>query len=269
MAIRDWIHDRETMLRLVFTTKEVRAAFPALSDQVVKNDLLRRAKAGRIEAVHRGVYVIVPAKYERRGAVPPTFYMDSLMRILGRDYYFGLLTAARMWGAAHQLPMSETVVTTRPDMSASRRKNAQVAWCYRDRIPARFVRETKGEYDRVRVSSPELTALDLVRFERFAGGLSRVATVLSELSERADFSNAAESGLLATATVPTVQRLGHLLESVVGDRGRADVLYAQLEKSVGRRFKRVPLDRRGHEETIAVDGRWKVDVNCRIERDET
>ena len=269
MAIRDWIHDRETMLRLLFTTKEVRTAFPALSDQVVKNDLLRRAKAGRIEAVHRGVYVIVPAKYERRGAVPPTFYMDSLMRILGRDYYFGLLTAARMWGAAHQLPMSETVVTTRPDMSASRRKNAQVAWCYRDRIPVRFVREMKGEYDRVRVSSPELTALDLVRFERFAGGLSRVATVLSELSERADFSNAAESGLLATATVPTVQRLGHLLESVVGDRGRADVLYAQLEKSVGRRFKRVPLDRRGHEETIAVDGRWKVDINCRIERDET
>ncbi len=269
MAIKNWIHDRETRLRLVFTMREIREAFPELSSQVVKNDLGRRAKAGRIEAVHRGVYVIVPAKYERRGAVPPTFYMDSLMRILGRDYYFGLLTAARMWGAAHQLPMTETVVTTRPDMSASRRKNAQVAWCYRKEIPARFVRETKGEYDCVRVSSPELTALDLVRFERFAGGLSRVATVLSELSERTDFSDAAESGLLAAATVPAVQRLGHLLEAVVGNAGQADVLYAQLEKAVGRRFRRVPLDRRGRDAAFTVDERWKIDVNCQIERDET
>lgn len=269
MTIKDWIHERETMLRLVFTTREVREAFPAFSAQVVKNDLGRRASAGRIEAVHRGVYVIVPPKYERRGAVPPTFYMDSLMKILGRDYYFGLLSAARMWGAAHQLPMTETVVTTRPDMSASRRRNAQVAWCYRERIPARFVRETKGEYDRVRISSPELTALDLVRFERFAGGLSRVATVLSELSERTDFSDAAETGLLATTTVPTVQRLGHLLETVVGNAAQSDVLYAQLEKAAGRRFRRVPLDRRGRGAAFAADDRWKIDVNCEIEMDET
>ena len=55
MTIQNWLHQRETMLRLVFTMREVREAFPSLSAKVVKNDLGRRAKAGRVEAVHRRV----------------------------------------------------------------------------------------------------------------------------------------------------------------------------------------------------------------------
>lgn len=269
MTISDWIHERETVLRLVFTAREVREAFPRLSSQVVRNALYRLARAGKIDAVHRGVYVIVPAKYERRGAVPPSFYMDSLMRALGRDWYFGLLTAARFWGASHQLPMVDAVVTTRPDMSASRRKNGQVLWCYRSRIPSRFLVEAKGEYDRVRYSNAELTALDLVRYERFAGGLSRVASVLAELAERTDFAGAAESGLLAAATVPAAQRLGYLLETVVGDAARAAVLHAELGRIVRGVPKPVPLDRRGRGPERVRDRRWGIVVNCTVERDET
>lgn len=137
MALGKWIHNRETLMQSVFSIEDVRTAFPTLSPQVVRNGLSRMAKARKILSVHRGVYVILPAKYERRGTVPPSFYMDSLMKRLGRSYYFGLLSAARYWGASHQLPMAETVVTTRPDMSASAHRNPLFVSDWPSRLPRR------------------------------------------------------------------------------------------------------------------------------------
>jgi len=60
------------------------------------------------------------------------------------------------------------------------------------------------------VSSPEATALDLVGYAHHAGGLSQVATVLSELAERIDPEKLAAAA--RTAPVAWAQRLGYLLE---------------------------------------------------------
>lgn len=270
MALGKWIHNRETLMQSVFSIEDVRTAFPTLSPQVVRNGLSRMAKAGKILSVHRGVYVILPAKYERRGTVPPSFYMDSLMKRLGRSYYFGLLSAARYWGASHQLPMAETVVTTRPDMSASAHRNPLVKWLYRSAIPERFVVEAKGEYDRVKYSTSELTALDLVQFAQSAGGLSRVASVLCELVEKLDFAGTADSGLFSMTTIPTIQRLGHVLEYTVEAANCANALYEELLKFSRKSLKTVLLapgskpldmDRRNI-------GRWHVLANFEIEIDE-
>ena len=263
-----WIHDKETRHDLVFQIREIEASFPQLSPQELRNGLHRYAKAGRINAVHRGVYVIVPAKYESRGGLPPAFYMDSLMRTLGRPYYFGLLSAARIWGASHQMPMIDTVVTIRPDMSASRRKNPLVAWRYRESIPESFVIERKGEYDRVRYSNPALTSLDLVRFENAAGGLSRVASVLYEFADGIDFAEASSSGLLEAASIPVAQRLGFILDEVLGFREPADSLFCQLKMFSHGRLKCVPLDRNCPAREAMRNRKWNVSVNCEIEMDE-
>jgi len=69
----------------------------------------------------------------------------------------------------------------------------------------------KTETGSMAVSTPEATALDLVRYVKACGGLGNVATVLAELSERIDpaqlFEAAQIDGERAVA-----QRLGYLLD---------------------------------------------------------
>jgi len=61
----------------------------------------------------------------------------------------------------------------------------------------------------MKLSSPELTALDLVRYPQSGAGIDNIATVLSELAERLQPEKLSSvSGGFEKAVV---QRLGHLL----------------------------------------------------------
>ena len=77
----------------------------------------------------------------------------------------------------------------------------------------------KTETGLMQVSTPEATALDLIRYTKSTGGLDHVATVLKELSERID-----PQVLLKVAKTESefsvVQRLGYLLDHVGASRGR-------------------------------------------------
>ena len=62
----------------------------------------------------------------------------------------------------------------------------------------------------MKLSSPELTALDLLRYPRAGGGLDNVATVIADLAEHL---NAGKLATLAAAYERSVsQRLGYLLD---------------------------------------------------------
>jgi len=83
----------------------------------------------------------------------------------------------------------------------------------------------------MRVSTPETTAYDLVRFAPAAGRLSNVATVLGELAERIEAG--APVAPAPSYQVPKVQRLGYLL-ALLGEHDLAAHLAAWLET---RRFR--------------------------------
>jgi len=69
----------------------------------------------------------------------------------------------------------------------------------------------------MRVSSVELTALDLLRYPRATGGIDHVATVLADLGGQIE---AEKLGRLSAAFErPVVQRLGHMLQRLgIGER---------------------------------------------------
>ncbi|MEK7767314.1 MAG: type IV toxin-antitoxin system AbiEi family antitoxin [bacterium] len=66
----------------------------------------------------------------------------------------------------------------------------------------------------MRVSDPETTAWDLVRYSALAGGLGNVATVLSELTERIDRRRLVQTARRHGDQL-VVRRLGYLLAQVV------------------------------------------------------
>ena len=226
----------------------------------VHDALKRLADAGEIFSPARGFYVIIPAQYRSWGAVPATWFVDAMMSHLDRGYYVGLLSAAELLGAAHQRPQVFQVVVDKylPDRAFGRVRMQFVINRHARSLATTLVNTPTGT---MRVSTPEVTALDLVSRPLDSGGLDNVATVLIELHEEHPL---AEPELLdAVDLYPSAssRRLGYLLERYCALR--LDELNALAVKG-GREPARLDPSgpRRGH-----VDPRWNLRLNAEIEPD--
>ena len=145
-------------------------------------------------------------------------------------------------------------------------KNNSLVWEYRKEIPSDFLISRNSETGTILYSNSELTAIDIVQYEQYIGGLSRAATILEELTENLDFHGVSDS-LLDYTSIATIQRLGYMLEDVLGQTEIADVLYAEL-RSYAKRFRYVPLNTRKTVENAEKNSRWRVYINSIIETDE-
>jgi len=176
-----------------------------------------------------GFYVIIPPSFRALGAPPPSFYIDDLMRHEGYPpYYVGLLKAAELHGATHQAIMQFQVITDKrlPEINAGR---STLSFLFRKDMQflEPGITSMKTETDSMRVSSIELTILDLLRYSHASAGLSHVVTVLSDLGDRID---APKLGVLSQFFERSVcQRLGYLLDDL-GFTDRTEFLFKTLEE---------------------------------------
>lgn len=186
-------------------------------------------------------------------------WIDDLMRFHHVPYYVGLLSAAALLGAAHQQPQEFQVVSgavLRP-LTVGR---VRIRFFFRRRMDVAVTESMKTPSGSVPVSTPEMTAFDLVRYRKGAGSIDHVATVIAELVERIDSSR-----LLAVAVkgeeLSVVQRLGYLLAHSGHDSlavGLADLVRA-------RDARNVLLEPGSTEDVVATDPKWRVLVNTTIE----
>jgi predicted transcriptional regulator of viral defense system len=176
-----------------------------------------------------GFYVVVPPQYLSWGAPPPAWYIDDLMRHEGHPYYVGLLKAAELHGATHQAVMEFQVVTDKrlPKIRAGR---SIISFSYRKDMArvADAVADHKTDTGRMRVSSPELTAFDLLRYARAVGTIDSIATVLSDLGDKIDAARLAQLAPAFERTV--IQRLGYLLDHL-SHHEKTAALYDYLSKN--------------------------------------
>jgi predicted transcriptional regulator of viral defense system len=245
--------------RYHFTTAEARGGLNS-SDVAVRAAIRRLRARGRVAMPFRGFHLIIPPEYRALGCLPPDQFVPQLMEHLGLAHYAGLLTAASLHGAAHQAPMVfQTIVAdNRPEIRCGRVRVEFVARKNIALIPTMQKNTMRGV---LRVSTPEATAFDLVGYAGHAGGLSNVATVLSELAERMD----AEKLLAETerSPLPWTQRLGYLLEHVAAP----DLAAPLLTHVSGRAKEYVPLRPRGSVARAKRDPRWRLLVNEEVEAD--
>lgn len=266
MTIREWTRNREINGLPTFSYEEVRQSFTKQSEQIIKNELFRLSTQKIIVPVYKGFYVIIPPQYVAKGVIPPTYYIDQLMAYLHKPYYISLLSAAELLGAAHQRPQKFSITTIFPKSTVSKAKNKLLVWNYRKEIPHDFLLSKNSETGTIYYSNAELTAIDIVQYEQYVGGLSRAATILEELAEQTDFSKVA-NGLFSFTSLATIQRLGYILERVLQQEEQADILYQQL-CLYAKRFRYVPLNTRHKVIGSEKNNRWKVNINMNIEIDE-
>jgi predicted transcriptional regulator of viral defense system len=211
----------------------------------------------RILAPRRGFYVVVPGEYRDLGSPPVSWFIDDLMAFLGVRYYVGLLSAASLHGAAHQAPQEFQVVCAKPLRSIRAGRQVLRFVVSRTINPAHITR-WKTPTGSMAVSTPEATALDLVRHPRHCGQLGNVATVLSELAEAMDPGRLAS---FALDEVAATQRLGWLLEKV-GVEALADAVYVVLQHE---QLWWVPLVAGEPRAGVRRNERWHILENVELE----
>lgn len=258
-SIREYLDRLRTMGRYTFTREEAERDLGKSSTAVTS--ALRRLKENeRIASPRKGFFIIVLPEYRRIGSLPPSWFVDDLMKYLDQPYYVGLLSAAELHGSAHHRPQVFQVMTDRPT------RPAQAGKVRIDFHTNRFIEDTPTEQVTTRagymtISTPDATAVDLVRYYKSSGGLDHVATVLSELAERIDPVALAAAASLVEE--PVAQRLGYLLD-LVGQ----EELTVPLHRLVSvRRSRPTPLMAGMNQKSTEADQRWNVIPNVEIESD--
>ncbi len=266
MTLQKWIKDRAIHGFPTFSIEDVRETGMYSSEQILQNELYRLCSNKTIASVYRGFYVIIPVQYVLRGSVPATYYIDQLMAYLSKPYYVCMLSAAELLGAAHQRPQQFSVMTTFPKRRVVSTRNVIIDWFYREGLPEDALITKNTETGTIRISNPLLTAADLVQYQQHVGGLSRVATVLEELSEQIDIKSQFAS-LASFVKKVAWQRLGFILEHVVEENELADELYGQIRNLPGS-LMYMPLSTSAEDNTSERNSRWKININIQVEKDD-
>ncbi|MBI4534150.1 MAG: type IV toxin-antitoxin system AbiEi family antitoxin [Candidatus Melainabacteria bacterium] len=260
-TIAKFVDELPAQGRYAFNRAELQQRFRK-SDAAIKLALHRLQQKGRIISPRRGFYVVVPEEYKHTGAPPPAWFIDSLMKDWQGDYYVGLLTAAEIHGAAHQRPQEFQVVADKAHrvIEISRyRIRFFKKWNVKD-VP---VIDHKTPTGYMKVSTPEATALDLVRYFENVGYFGNVVTVLSELSDVMNgqrLVSAAKRGV----EFAVVQRLGYLLD-LLGKTKLANPLHDWLSTNAPRiTALRTDLDSRDS----ILNRRWSLYANEQVEAEE-
>lgn len=266
--IRYWVENLPKKGKIFFTQEEIAQQFPSMTIANTRNALHRLVKKGMVQSVWHGFYVIIPAEYGLKGIVPPIEYIDQLMKYLNREYYIGLLNAAALQGAAHQQPQEFTLVIDSDNLRGKIKKGVKINFVSKKDIPMYYVKQLTTRNGYIKVSTPELTAMDLILYVKEIGGVNRAATILNELAEEINVENI-KPDLLSYFNSAVIQRLGYILDDVLGYREIADKLYEKA-KEAGFKFRKYPLK---SIKGMTLDGydvnkKWKIVINEEIEIDE-
>lgn len=257
-SLADLVDSHQASGRYVLTREQALAAL-GVSGEALKKAVRRLVDKRRLAVPRRGFYVIVPVEYREAGAPPPSWFIDELMKFHGQPYYVGILSAAALHGAAHQQPQEFQVVTSkqlRPAVAG----RARIRFFKKRHVERTPTMATRTETGTMKVSTPEATSLDLLRYLEAAGHLGNVATVLAELAERLDARRLRDVAR-AEGDLSIAQRLGYLLEHV----GHGDVAAALAEWVAGERPRLVALRPDRPSRRAPKDLRWRMRANERIE----
>ena len=263
-----WIEDLPKRGKSVFSKQEVENQFPTLSYYSIRNALNRLSKKKKIQSVWRDFYAVILPEYGLKGIAPPIEYIDQLMKFLDNDYYIALLSAAALQGAAHQAPMEFFVITDSRILRDKQKGDVKINFVTKKNIPAQYIEQIMVSSGYVNISRPELTAFDLIIYEKNVGGINRIATILSELAETLNFSTISIE-FLKSLNVAIIQRLGYLLDLL--EFGELASILLQKSKEANVKFRKYPLSVLSEKKNLSdfqTNDKWKIIINEEIDIDE-
>lgn len=259
-ALLNFTDELQAQGRLFFTPEEAQKKLGETQNAFHKASS-RMIQKGKLFRPTSGFYVIVPPQYRNARSIPPEWYIDGLMKFLGEAYYVGGLSAAALHGAAHQAPQEFQVVTPKPfrTLFAPRTRIRFFTKKLLSKTPIEQVKNYAGYFN---VSTPEATAIDLIRYYRWVGYLNNIATVLTELSEQLDPKKLLYAAQI-NGEIAHAQRLGYLLDQFGEKKPTED-----LQKWISTQNPKFIVLRPGWRgETLDRNEKWRLLINEKVEPD--
>ncbi len=258
--IEDYLLTVRSKGRFTVTQNELLEKFN-ISPKALNQSLFRLKSKNQIAQIRKEFYAIIPPEYSRQGMLPVYLFADDLMKSLRKNYYIGLYSAAAIHGAGHQQPMESQIIVERPALREIRNDKLSIRFFTRNKWNTSDIIDKKTDAGYVKVSSPELTALDLISYSSKIGGLNRMLPILEDLA-----AIMKPSKLYRTAKrynkITIVQRLGFLLNTVIG----SGELSASLKKLLDdNNYKIIPLSITHKNKEGEVNTDWKVIINTDLQ----
>lgn len=233
------------------------------SETALKFELSRLVQKKEIVNLRKGFYLIIPPRYSIQGHLPIQLYIDKLFLYLDRNYYLGFYSAAKYYGASHQQTQREYVVTELPKMVSIDKKTIDIRFFTTSNWPSKNILKRRSDAGDFRISSPALTAIDLIHFQTKLGGTNRILSIIEELSEVITVKDLLEL-LEWYPFKSSLQRFGFLLEEVGAETDLIEAVFENISRS---KIFPVLLSPKANEKSGAVDNPWKIDVNVKLEND--
>lgn len=208
----DYLKNLRKSGQIYFTTNQAVDDLK-ISKQSTRSLIYRAKKQGDIISPARNFYIIIPPEHQSQGCLPAEELAPILMQHLGINYYVGLLSASLYYGASHQKPNALQIITNKQIQRTLKFGRIKIDTIYKKSLAGLPLQDRVVNTGYLKISSPELTAMDLLIYPKRSGGLNHIATVLAELVEAIDIDRLLE---LAQASKKNfwLQKLGYILEKI-------------------------------------------------------
>lgn len=261
MRARDYIKHLLSIESYSFSLEEI-SKQTHLQKTSLKFELARLVEKKEIINLRKGFYLIIPPRYSKKEFLPIQLYMDKLFKSLNRNYYLGFYSAAKFHGASHQQIQREYVMIEKPKLTDIKKGDTDIRFFTSSKWPTRNIIEKKSDAGIFKISSPSLTAVDLIHHQTKLGGLNRMFAIIEELSEEITTTDLKDL-LTWYPHRSTLQRLGFILEELnTGINTKLILDYIKLSQ-----YFPVLLSPTGSQNPGSVHNKWKVDVNVKLEND--
>ena len=245
-----------------FTWEELKN-FSSKTDTALRNELARLTQKKEILNLRQGFYLILPPRYRSYGKLPLELYVEKLFKYLNKPYYIAFYSAAAFHGASHQQVQKDYLITQVPNIRNIKKGVIHVGVFATSNWPAKNILREKSDAGYFNISSPALTAMDLIHYQSKLGGMNRMLAIIEELTETIS-SKDIQDLLTWYPHTSTIQRLGFLLDELQADQPIIETIRRYLGKQT---YYPVLLSPERTRKPGSTGNPWKVDVNIELESD--
>lgn len=262
MFAKDYIKDLLSIEHYSFSIEEI-SQHVAGNPISLKGELARLVQKKEIINLRKGFYLIIPPRYSKQSQLPVQLYISKLCQHLNRNYYIAFYSAAKFHGASHQQAQREYIMTSTPSLPNIKKHALNIHFFTTSIWPETNILEKKSDAGVFNISSPALTAIDLIHHQTKLGGLNRMLAILEELFEEINANDILDL-LTWYPHKSSLQRFGFLLEKIQANDEIHEPIMEFLQQKP---FFPVLLSPKFGQKPGAVCNYWKVDVNIKMDSD--
>lgn len=160
---------------------------------------------------YKKFYTIITPQYKKVCSIPVLLYIDDLMKHIGVPYYVSFLSATNLHCTDKHPSQTLHIITTKSLPSISR-DSIQISFSRKKKINDSLLKQIEVPTGYFNISSPALTAFDLVKYIATSGSLNQIAATILRLAARITELDLRDVLIEEGGGTSTAQRLGYLLE---------------------------------------------------------